>query len=441
VSEADAIRDAGRPAVDGAVLLTTLGSLGDLYPVLGVARALDRAGVEVRLALAPDDCEVARGWGLPAHPVGPSAAEITRRTGRSRDEIAAAVFRDPSPVVNELLLPLMPRYVRETEALLPGSACICGTAFALHGPIAAERAGLPFLPLLLQPLLLMSALDPPRARPFTVLQPLPRTALGRGWNRLGTSIVRLELRRRHARPFRRLRRELGLPPHRGTPLLDPGGPDVPLRLALWSGRFSPLPADAPAGTVLTGFPPAPGGDLPPDVLAWLDDGPPPLVVTLGSIAQNQGGAGFWREAVETARRLDLRAVLLHGEASVPEGSDLLALPYAPHAPLFPRAAAIVHHGGIGTTAEAIRSGRPQLVVPVGDDQPDNAARLERLGLAATLPLRRFRAGRAAERLRALLARFDPAAASDLAAEVAAENGARAAATRIAGLIAARRVNR
>ncbi|MEM7711757.1 MAG: glycosyltransferase [Pseudomonadota bacterium] len=423
----------GRPAV----VLTTLGSLGDLYPVLAVARALDRADVDVRLALSPEDCVMARRWGLSADPVGPSQAEMCDRLGLSRDAIAAAVLRDPSQMVRDVLIPMLPDLVAQLMPLLNGAGGVAGTTFALHGPLAAERAGLPFVPLILQPMMTFSSLDPPRAAQFRLMVPRPTGLATRGWNRAIMGLGRALLRRKHLERLNAVRRDLNLPKHHGTPLLDPGPADVPLRLGLWSPEFSPAPPDGPTGLDVIGFPPAPDGDLPQTVETWIGAGPAPLVVTLGSIAQSLGRGDFWTEALALARLLGLRAILLHGEAKVPAGPDLLALPYAPHAALFPRAAAILHHGGIGTTAEAIRSGRPQLVVPVGGDQPDNAARLERLGLAATLPIARFQARCAHGLLRDLLARFDDAAAGDLARRVRAEDGAQRAALALAEIASLR----
>jgi UDP:flavonoid glycosyltransferase YjiC (YdhE family) len=257
--------------------------------------------------------------------------------------------------------------------------------------------------------------------------------LGLRWNRALLALGRRLLQRRHAGRLDAVRERLGLPPHEGTPLIDPGCRDVPARLGLWDADFSPPPPDGVPDLEVVGFPPSPMGELTHEVQEWIAAGPPPLVVTLGSIAQGLGGARFWDEAAALARNLGLRAVLLHGEAPVPRGDDLLTLPYAAHAPLFPRAAAIVHHGGIGTTAEALRSGRPQLVVPVGGDQPDNAARLVRMGVAATLPVRRFTAARAAARIGPLLDRFDYAAATDRAAAITARDGAEVVARRLAAL--------
>jgi UDP:flavonoid glycosyltransferase YjiC (YdhE family) len=122
---------------------------------------------------------------------------------------------------------------------------------------------------------------------------------------------------------------------------------------------------------------------------------------------------------------------------LPDGT--FAAEYAPHGALFGRAAAVVHHGGIGTTQEALRAGCPELVVPHGFDQPDNAARVVRLGVGDVLPASRYRAGVAAEKLRALLT--DEAVASRAqraAAVIRAENGARVAADIIEQAIARRR---
>ena len=421
------------PAVPpgGAVLLATLGSLGDLYPVLSLARALRDAGAVPRLALTPDDCAVAAEWGLDAVPVGPSRAEMSDRLGLSLDEIAASILRDPGPLVGSVLLPLLPDLVAQTEPLIRGARAVAATTFALHASLAAERAGLPFYPLALQPMLLLSALDPPRASALRLAVPRPGP-LGRPWNRAVMAAARATLRRRHARDLTRIRAGLGLPPQPGTPLVDHGA-TVPARPALWDPAFAPIPADAPRGTVAVGFPPAPHGTLDPAVTAWLDAGPPPLVVTLGSIAHALGGPRFWDEAAALARRMGLRAVLLHGAVPAPRADrDVLALRYAPHAALFHRAAAVLHHGGIGTAAEALRAGRAQLVLPVGGDQPDNAARLVRLGVAATLPARRFTARRAEALLRPLLRRFDAPRAARLATETRARDGAARAARIVLG---------
>lgn len=421
--------DAHRPSV----VLSTIGSLGDLYPVLSIARALRRMDVAPRLVLPPDDCAVARDWGLAADPVGPTQAELCRRLGMTRDEIAASVLHDPGPMLRDGLLPLLPSMTRAVRALCVGASVVAGTTFALPAALAAEQADLPYVPLMLQPMMAFSAADPPRARGFGIAV-RHGGAPGRAWNRGVMGLARAVLRLRHGSDLAAARAALGLPRQAGTPLLDHDAA-TPFRLGLWDPVFAPAPPDGPPGLEAVGFPPAPVGTLTDAQRAWLDAGPAPLVVTLGSIAQGLGGPRFWEDAARLARRLGLRAVLLHGEATAPGGPDVLSVPYAPHAQLFPRAAAIVHHGGIGTTAEALRAARPQLILPVGGDQPDNAARVARLGLGGVLPLRRFDSARAEPRLARLLDRFDYAHAARLGRRIAATDGAAEAATRLAELAA------
>lgn len=200
----------------------------------------------------------------------------------------------------------------------------------------------------------------------------------------------------------------------------------------WLGRPRP---DWPPHVQLCGFARYRQPAVLDDALArFLDDGPAPLVFTLGSAAVH-GNASFLRESVKAVRTLGQRAVLLTGSpamrATLPAdlSPGIHCIDYAPHVALFPRAAAVVHHGGIGTSAEALVAGVPMLVVPHGFDQPDNAARLRRLGVATVLPASRYRADRASrllqlaqvpervERARALASRLLAADGAAQAADV------------------------
>jgi UDP:flavonoid glycosyltransferase YjiC (YdhE family) len=230
-------------------------------------------------------------------------------------------------------------------------------------------------------------------------------------------------------PVRALRAELGLAPGR-DPLYE--GQFSPFgTLALFSRVLARPQPDWPPRTTLTGFifytPPR---TLPGDVGEFLDAGEPPIVFTLGSSATGAPGV-FYDESLDAARRLGRRALLLVGRhtASTALASDgrALAVPFAPHDAVFPRAEAIVHHGGIGTTGQALRAGRPTLVVPHAHDQPDNALRVQRLGAARVLPAARYRSASAMRHLDALLSTPDYAArAQSAAATVRAEQGEDAA---------------
>jgi UDP:flavonoid glycosyltransferase YjiC (YdhE family) len=240
-------------------------------------------------------------------------------------------------------------------------------------------------------------------------------------------------------PLETLRAELGLPPLAAPPLIDGASPY--LGLALFSPVLAKPQPDWPPRTVITGFPflDAPGeGELAPELADFLDGGQPPIVFTLGSAAVMDPG-DFFAVCAEAAQRLGQRAVLLVGDnvAAWPRGrsSDVIAVDYAPHAALFPRAAVNVHQGGIGTTGQAMRAGRPMLVVPFAHDQPDNAYRVERLGISRTSPRGSYTPERATTELRRLLA--DSAMeqrAAEVGRQVRQEDGVGAACDAIEALL-------
>jgi UDP:flavonoid glycosyltransferase YjiC (YdhE family) len=235
-------------------------------------------------------------------------------------------------------------------------------------------------------------------------------------------------------PVFALRRRLGLPV--GTHPLFEGQFSPTLTLALFSRVLASPQTDWPPNVVITGSVFYNGPDLlHPELDAFLDAGPPPVVFTLGSSAVAVAGR-FYEESLDAMRRLHVRGVFLTGgfDRNVPraEGSaDTFVIDRAPHQLLFPRAAAVVHPGGAGTLAQALRAGRPMLVVPHAHDQPDNAARVTRLGVARTLRQHRYRAPRVARELERMLNdKRLQARAEEVGALVRAEGGAPAAAAAI-----------
>jgi UDP:flavonoid glycosyltransferase YjiC (YdhE family) len=211
------------------------------------------------------------------------------------------------------------------------------------------------------------------------------------------------------RPVTRLRRDLGLPPVRDE-LLD--GPRRSERIfAMYPPAFAPLPVDAPAQARSAGFAYYDGrdgttGTLDPTLKAFLDAGPPPLVFTLGSFVTYAPG-NFYHASARVAHRLGRRAILLVGQHALGDyaglaSDDIAVAGYAPHSLLFPRAAAVIQHGGMGTTAQALRAGVPQLVCPFFGDQFDNGQRLKRLGVARVVRLSRYGEKRAFAALSRLL---------------------------------------
>ena len=169
--------------------------------------------------------------------------------------------------------------------------------------------------------------------------------------------------------------------------------------------------------------------------SFLESGDPPLVFTLGSTAVSHPGR-FYETSIEAIRRLSTRAVLIGAGREVEWITPgILSLPYAPYSEVFPAASVIVHQGGSGTTAQALRAGRPMLFVPWGWDQPDNGTRVERRGAALCIPKDQYStdtALRALDRLRGDESFAYNAAAA--AGHIKNEGGLRAAADNIEGLL-------
>lgn len=320
---------------------------------------------------------------------------------------------------------------------------LVASLFVFGSPTVAEKNDTPLVSVILQPMALLSVHRPPHTPDFWMVKGNPKTALGIGWNRLTFALIRALMRRRYTPAIDRMRASHGLPPTT-DPCLFEIGKQTSLALCCYSPVFGPLPKDAPDNAAVVGFPvfdsESGRAEQPdPELAAFLAAGPPPLVFTLGSFAVHAPG-NFYAEAAATARRLGQRAVLLTGAGSALESDDqILVRAYAPHSMLFGHAAAIIHHGGIGTVGQALRAGKPQLVVPHMGDQSDNAERIRQMGLGKVLRARRFTADRAARRIAALIDPARPyiAEAARVGAIVATEHGARDAAQEIERVIRSR----
>lgn len=226
-----------------------------------------------------------------------------------------------------------------------------------------------------------------------------------GWPVYWAGLNLCRIATRHwSNPVRRLRRELGLRSDCDPVFRDKFSPD--LVLALFSHHLGARQVDWPSQTVQPGFVFYDRHKVDARqsaVLAsFLASGDPPLVFTMGSTAVHNAG-DFYEASVEATKQLGRRAILL-GAKTAPgtNNPDILALSYAPYSQIFPHAQVIVHQGGSGTTGQALHAGRPMLIVPYGWDQPDNGARVQRLGTGLCLPRSAYSARTAAVALRRLL---------------------------------------
>jgi rhamnosyltransferase subunit B len=425
------------------IVLATVGSLGDLHPFIAIGLALQRRGFRAVLAVPEDHVPKCRNAGLEAVAILPSFASIARRLGLSDDEAVRRFMHDQAYLLEHLLLPSVVPSAEALDGVIADSAALIGSLFVFAAPIVAEKHGMPLVSVVLQPMTLFSAYDPPRAPDFRLLRGAPAGWMGLRWNRAIYRVMRAVLRRRYAAPIDAARAAHGLPPSPNALMMDFARPSA-LTVCAYSAVFGPLQPDAPSNCVVTGFPVFDSCDgniepLDPALEAFLAAGPPPIVFTLGSFAVYAPG-GFYGAAVSAARALGMRAVMLVGDrAAIHTTPDIHVTAYAPHSALFPRAAAIVHHGGVGTTGQALRAGKPQLVVPHMGDQSDNGRRIVRMGVGRMIAAKRFDSARAARAIEAVLADTRMhAEAARIGALIAAENGGEAAADAIDRMLVRRR---
>jgi rhamnosyltransferase subunit B len=372
--------------------------------------------------------------------VGPSLERLHADLGMDLAQITQAIAASDAFLFEKIMTPYLASATRQLIAATLGAGAIVGGSFAAGAVMAADALDLPFVSVALQPTVVFSAYDPPCLPKAPWLGP----AVGgpRLWLNRATIVIGRATTDRWTRPVNAVRRELGLPTTRDNLFFD-AGRRAALALGLYSPLLGPRQPDAPDNFDVVGYAAYDsdqGGpaSLPPRLEAFLAAGPAPLVFTLGSAAVNIPGE-FYRESLTAARRLGRRAVLLvgpDGDLSIAEGAaDAVAVAYAPYSLLFPRAAAVVHQGGVGTIQQALRAGRPQLVVPHLGDQFDNGARIVRLGVGATMARAAYRAEPTASVLGGLLGDANLIAATARIGERAAEeDGAGEAARRIAGLL-------
>jgi rhamnosyltransferase subunit B len=205
-------------------------------------------------------------------------------------------------------------------------------------------------------------------------------------------------------PFNLIRAERGLPPV--DRLFHHWIHEADLTLGWFPAWFGPPQPDWPASLTLTGFPLYDHGDdqpLPPAVAQFLDAGEPPVAFTAGTA--NTSSHGFFQASVRACQISGRRGLLLtHDAAQLPTElpPGVVHFAYVPFKALLPRLAAFVHHGGIGTTSQALLAGVPQLVRPMGFDQFDNARRVTTLGVARQLLPRHYRPEAVAKALHELV---------------------------------------
>lgn len=398
-----------------------------MHPYLAVGRELLLRGHRVTFATTTNFRGLIERHGLAFAPVRPEL--------RSDDAGLMAQVMEPrrggEVLIKQLLMPAIRDTYQDLLAPAAQADLLVSHVLTYAVPVLAEKTGKPWVSTALSPMVFVSVREVP------ALAPMPGVAklrcLGPRFNRWLFRLPR-RMSRPWSRPAAELRRELGLPP--GPDPLWEGLHSPHLGLAMFSARFGAPQPDWPANTVVTGFPFLDQADAPlePELVRFLGAGEPPLVFMLGSSAVQVAG-DFYAVAVRVAQRLPRRAVQVAGPAASRMQLGLppscTAIEWASYPGLFSRAAAVVHQGGVGTTAQALRAGVPQLVVPLAHGQFDNGDRIRRMGCGRMLCRSRLTEAALVRELAALLE--DPLVPITARAEgiqVRAENGAVTAAARI-----------
>lgn len=377
------------------ILLATMGSSGDVLPFIAIGDALKRIGHEPIIASQGLHRSVVIGNGLAFRPVRPSVEDLVKHTGRSLAELVQQSTQGFWPLLREIYRPFTAQIYEDVTAASAGASLIVAHNLLFGGIMAAEVQKIPLVRVAVSPVLLQSAVRP------SVTSGVPYRVPPQGdedlkHNRAARMALRQQVRKEMGLVYA-LRRHVGLAPTSADFAFDFGQPDYATSvLATYSPVLAPLQPDHPKNAVITGFPffnaaialnPA----LTP-LHAFFQSGPPPVVLTLGSFTV-EAAADFYSNGLAACRKLGLRSLLIAGKAEAERltplgGPDTFICAYAPYGPVFDRAAAIVHHGGTGTVALAMLSGKPQLIVPMVDDQIDNAHRLTELGVARRLMIKR-----------------------------------------------------
>jgi UDP:flavonoid glycosyltransferase YjiC (YdhE family) len=403
------------------VLLASIGTDGDVFPYFAIGQALGQRGHRVTLLS------------------GERYRALAEQSGFEFDALASeaelqAMLADPdlwhwlkcARVVARWGTAHLERHYRIlVEHLGDGETVLVTSPGILGARILHEQRGIPLASVILQPWVIPSTDAPPRLPLY-----LPRWAPRWLWNCYWKAF-HATAHHMIAGDVNRLRASLQLPPVRQIFQwwLSPQ-----LVLGLFPDWFGPPQPDWPAQIRLTGFPLFDGrmrDGLPDVVEKFLAAGEPPVAVTFGTGMRH--AAWLFAEVISACQRAGRRALLLtrHSEQlppSLPAG--ILAVPYAPFRDLFPRCSAVIHHGGVGTTSQALASAVPQLILPFAFDQPDNGLRVRHLNAGTWFWPRRGCADRIADALTNLAQPAVQAGCRELRALIGASEGPQRAAAEI-----------
>ena len=376
-------------------LLLPFGSSGDVHPFIGLGKALQSRGHRVRILVNGYFMAVVRAAGLECIELG-SAEDFLQMT---LDPDLWHPMRGTKKVLESLSLFLPQIYDAIVEHSVRGKTTVISSTLGFSALMAQEKLGIPVVTVHLQPAVIRSSIAPPTLTGLWMPSWMPMWARHMEW-----SMVDLVIDQVMGRPIQQYRKTLGLPRIHG--IMNQWFHSPLLTIGLFPEWFCPPQLDWPSQVKLTGFPLYDESDtaiIPAEVETFLQAGGAPIVFTPGSAMRH--GKPFFTAAVDACVRLKKRGVLLSRfaeniPANLPENVKYFS--YVPLSKILPRAAAMVHHGGIGTTSQCLAAGSPQLIMAMGHDQFDNAAHVQKVNAGDVIRVKDFRGDVLMKKLRNLL---------------------------------------
>ena len=369
------------------VLLLAIGSHGDVHPFVGVGIRLREHGHHVTVAANELFADVVTGAGLEFAQIG-TAAEYELVAS---DPAMWGRLRSFQIVMEKGVLPgLRAMYDLVMDFASQPDTTVVGSSLALGMRVAEDKLKIPMTLVHLSPAIVRSTYHVPRFPYFPARNWMPHWMISMFFGIADVMIDRVV-----RGPIDELRRDVGLPPVEGH-LWDWWNASHQI-MGFWPEWYGRPQPDWPRNLTLTGFPLYDEKERQPlsdELLRFLDAGDPPVAFTPGSAMWSEHH--FFEESIAACGRAGCRGLLLTKHrhkvpAHLPP--NVMHVPYAPFSQLFPRCSIAVHHGGIGTTAQALASGVRQIVMPFAHDQLDNAVRIVNLGVGKWIEPRAYRAAR------------------------------------------------
>jgi UDP:flavonoid glycosyltransferase YjiC (YdhE family) len=415
------------------IVISTVGSLGDLHPFIALALGLRERGHQVTFAVERGFTERMTAEGFSVAPLASDLsalpAPLARQMVTSDDlfaslRIIARDYQGPSLAAN----------IRALRDACANADLLIGAAGQVAASAVAELTGVRWMTVALSPSI-SSAFVAPTPELAQLRGPLARLANRAAWTLGGLAIARAS-----DGPLNVARAEVGLPPRQR--LLQDGNFSPLLTAIAWSGACFPRPEDWPENVEITGFlfwDAADDWREPAELTAFLaaDAQKPIVAVSSGSLGGDVGDAftPFFAVSIAAIHAAGARALVIGAGSAYHASSDdpyTYQIAYAPFSKIYPRCGAVIHHGGAGTVAQSLRAGVPTLIAPWGADQPFHGAILEHLGVGRVIVRKRYTESRVQDILSEFLTQNTyRARAKELAAAIAHEDGVTRLCERIA----------